>query len=74
MHSTDADGVEPPGVTQLPSGFLKIRERVSPHLVLERVAKKIIFEDEDVHKSQIVDDVGPFGLCLFMDGYIQSAE
>lgn len=51
-----------------------IRERVSPYLVLEREFKHVVYADKDVHQSEIVEDVGPLGLCLFMDGYIQSAE
>lgn len=51
-----------------------IREEVTPFLQIERKVKEVLFEDKEIHESELVEDEGPLGKCLFMNGYIQSAE
>jgi len=53
---------------------LTIKERITAHLTVERTCKSVLYHDKDVHESELIEDNGPLGKCLFMGGLIQSAE
>lgn len=41
-----------------------LKEEITPSMSVERVCKKILFENKELHESQLIEDEGPLGTIL----------